>query len=63
VPEGALKPGQSEERVPILRTRLAVSLPGLRSEPYDDALVGGEDGAGAAGLRPDGIVGSRTLAV
>jgi len=66
VPGGeALKPGQSDERVPILRTRLAVAL-SQDSDPslYDDALVEAVKMAQAgADLRPDGIVGPRTLAV
>jgi len=66
VPEGkALKPGQSDERVPLLRARLDV-LPSPDADPdfYDDALVEAVKMAqAAAGLEPDGIVGPRTLAV
>lgn len=65
IPEGkALKPGQSDERVPILRTRLAVSL-AADADPnsYDDALAAAVMAAQAeAGLKADGIVGPRTLA-
>lgn len=65
VPEGkALKPGQSDERVPILRTRLNVSL-ASDADPnfYDDTLAAAVMAAqGNAGLKADGIVGPRTLA-
>lgn len=64
VPEGPmLKPGKTDERVVVLRERLAVEPP-LDAEPdlYDDALV---DAVKAFqkehGLAVDGIVGPRTL--
>ncbi|MBC8130323.1 MAG: peptidoglycan-binding protein, partial [Rhizobiaceae bacterium] len=66
VPEGdLLKPGKSDDRVPLLRTRLGVSI-AADAEPnvYDDALVEAVEAAQAeAGLNADGVVGPQTLGV
>lgn len=62
VPDGpTLDPGQEDMRVPILRRRL--NLPHSDSWRYDDALVAAVKAfQKQAGLKPDGLVGSRTLA-
>jgi murein L,D-transpeptidase YcbB/YkuD len=65
VPDGPLlRPGTSDGRVPLLRARLAIAeQPGVAADIYDDALVFAVEAAqSAAGLKPDGIVGPRTLA-
>ncbi len=64
VPEGGLlKPGKSDERVPLLRARLGVALAiGAEPEVYDEALVEAVKFVQVeAGLNADGIVGPRTL--
>ena len=69
VPPGpSLKPGMRQERVPVLRERLAVT-GDLRAEPreaadlYDDATVEGVKAfQDRHGLDADGAVGAQTLA-
>jgi len=64
VPEGELlKPGKTDERVPLLRARLGVALAeGADPEIYDEALVEAVQLAQAEHeLKPDGVVGPRTL--
>lgn len=64
VPEGELlKPGKADERVPLLRARLGVTLAeGADPEIYDEALVEAVQLAQAEHeLKPDGVVGPRTL--
>ncbi len=66
VPDGViLKPGKSDERVPLLRARLGVALPtDADQDTYDEALVDAVKAAqDGAGLNPDGVVGPRTLAL
>ena len=65
VPDGALlKPGRSDQRVPILRARLDVAASADDADPeiYDASLVEAvkafQDGSG---LNADGIVGPQTL--
>ncbi len=67
VPDGALlKPGQSDDRTPLLRARLNVPLaaPDAEAKVYDAALV---DAVKAFqddnGLSTDGVVGPQTLQV
>jgi len=65
VPEGdLLKPGMLDARVPILRARLSVAQPpDADPEVYDDTLVEAVQLAQAEHeLKPDGVVGPRTLA-
>jgi murein L,D-transpeptidase YcbB/YkuD len=65
VPEGdLLKPGTADARVPLLRARLGVTLqPDADPEVYDDTLVEAVQLAQAEHeLKPDGVVGPRTLA-
>ena len=60
VPDGRLlKPGESDERVPLLRARLGVALaPDADPDVYDDALVDAvKTFQDDSGLKPDGIVG------
>jgi murein L,D-transpeptidase YcbB/YkuD len=65
IPEGkTLKPGKSDERVPLLRARLQLAL-AEDTDPnvFDEALVEAVKSAQAgAGLNPDGFLGPRTLA-
>ncbi|MDX6806680.1 L,D-transpeptidase family protein [Terrihabitans sp. PJ23] len=63
IPPGpVLKPGMSDERVPLLRAKFA--LPAAGDTVYDPALV---DAVKAfqkgAGLRQDGLLGARSLAL
>jgi len=62
IPEGqTLKPGMSDDRVPLLRTRL--DLPADPSLVYDDALVAAVEVFQAGlGLEPDGVAGPATVA-
>jgi L,D-transpeptidase YcbB len=61
VPPGAtLKAGMEDDRVPLLRARL--SLPAGADNFYDDALVAAvRDWQARSGLKPDGIVGRRSI--
>jgi murein L,D-transpeptidase YcbB/YkuD len=64
VPEGKLlKPGGTDERVTVLRKRLAIPVaPGAAPDLYDEALVEAVKAVQRDhGLREDGIVGPRTL--
>jgi murein L,D-transpeptidase YcbB/YkuD len=64
IPEGPLlKPGAFDERVPLLRARLEVSLPeGHAPDRYNDLLVEAVQAFQRGnGLNADGILGPRTL--
>jgi murein L,D-transpeptidase YcbB/YkuD len=64
IPEGPLlKPGGSDERVPLLRARLEMSLPeGDVADRYDESLVEAvQTFQRGNGLNADGILGPRTL--
>ena len=64
IPEGALlKPGETDERAPLLRTRLrTVAEEGVASEFYDARLVEAVTAfQEESGLNADGILGPRTL--
>ena len=68
VPAGAvLKPGMSDDRIPVLRQRMAVEgdLPAgsdLQSTAYDDGLKAAvERFQDRHGLTPDGVIGPDTL--
>jgi murein L,D-transpeptidase YcbB/YkuD len=71
VPDGpALKPGQSDPRISVLRNRLAVTGEWQKlaetgaPDLYDPALVDAVKGFQALhGLEPDGVLGTGTLAV
>jgi murein L,D-transpeptidase YcbB/YkuD len=64
IPEGKmLKPGSTDERMPLLRERLGLSIepgadPLLMDEALTEALRGFQS---ESGLTPDGILGPRTL--
>jgi len=68
IPEGPLlRPGDSDERVPALRRRLALEAlaepPALSTTTFDDALARNVKSFQATrGLRPDGRIGAETLA-
>ena len=67
VPAGAaLKPGDDDARVPLLRARLAAEDSAVQADPsttFDDALAQGVMRAQKRyGLRPDGVVAASTLA-
>ena len=64
IPEGALlKPGETDERAPLLRTRLrTVAEEGVASDSYDARLVEAVTAfQEESGLNADGILGPRTL--
>ncbi len=63
IPEGPLlRPGKSDPRVPILRTRLGLPDAGM-DETYDPELVDAvKDFQRSAGLNSEGIVGPATVA-
>ncbi len=67
VPDGALlKPGQSDDRTPLLRARLSIPIPAPDADPkvYDAALVDAVKAFQDANeLSADGIVGPQTLQV
>ncbi|MGH6924340.1 MAG: L,D-transpeptidase family protein [Propylenella sp.] len=66
VPEGTLlKPGISDERVPLLRKRLGLELPAeTAAESYDDLTVMAVEAFQEKnGLNVDGIIGPATLLV
>ncbi|MCF6302519.1 MAG: L,D-transpeptidase family protein [Devosiaceae bacterium] len=62
VPAGALlKPGMSDERVPVLRERLGLNIT-EQSTSYDDELVAAvEEFQKNAGLLVDGVIGPATV--
>jgi len=58
-----LKVGVSDARVPLLRARLGVAAPAVDAETYDETLAEAVRGfQSAKGLKPDGAVGSATIA-
>ena len=65
IPEGALlKPGMTDDRIPLLRKRFELAAADADAERYDEALVlAVEAFQGDAGLKVDGIVGPATLAL
>jgi murein L,D-transpeptidase YcbB/YkuD len=65
VPAGpTLKPGMSDPRIPVLRSRMKLPEATEAADVYDPALVTAvETFQKAHGLKPDGFVGKGTLAV
>ncbi|MEO8666990.1 MAG: L,D-transpeptidase family protein [Bauldia sp.] len=64
VPVGAtLKPGMSDDRVPVLRQRMAIPAVAEGADVFDDALVVAVKAfQQSAGLKADGMVGKGTVA-